>query len=269
MDNKVSLLIPVYKRFNSLPAIIDAWLPQVNELLVWDNSIGEWDPDLSLFANDKITIVAGNKNYGGQIKFMAPILLKNELVLIADDDIVPEEGFVDELLFYWNSIPHPVNEKIISIFGKDYQIRQNKETEMQELDQTFYTARKKFKNGPSTKVTHIGQVDFVGRLYFGVRRNFVTDMSGCDRLLDDLWWIRQLSRFNTDCKMYVVPATKWHNSDEEGDPYALHNQKGFNQIRNQFVRDNFICRGLWRFPKDESKTVEWKQSGNTVDCLGF
>lgn len=237
---KISLFIPLYRRFERLAEIIEAWAAQVDEIVLWQNDHNhESRRATSHIRADllaKTKIIRAEDNYGGQIKFMAANLLQHEHVLIADDDIIPKPELVDDIRAHFDdlSVTHNPNNLILTTFGRNF-------------GPDGYRAHNLVS---SKKVSTPVEVDFAGRMYFGHRGNFLVDMHGAtDTRLDDLYWLRALRRAKSvangnAARVYVFPTDKWSNIPGRADEHSISKMAGYWDARDEFVKDNlpFLIR---------------------------
>jgi len=215
MKQKISLFVPVWQRYDTICAILRAWEPQVNEMVLWNNGDQAKIKDLPKTA----TVINAGRNYGGQVKFMAANLLQHPLVLIADDDIKPRLGLVEDLRKHIGDN----DDTVVSIFGRN-------------LSPEGY--RGHLVKG--SKIEEPTQVDFIGRLYMGHRSNFLVDMNGLvDTRLDDLYWTLALRRAKPQVRLMVAPTDKWSNSENERIRDSISRMDGYWDTRNEFVQDNY------------------------------
>lgn len=233
--SKISLFIPLYRRFGHLAEIVEAWAHQVDEIVLWCNNVDMPGAMTDVFYGCSfvklcVKVVESHHNFGGQIKFMAANLLRHEHVLIADDDIIPQLGLVDDLRAAFESLAetHNPNNLILTTFGRNF-------------GPEGYKAH---KIRTSKQIAPCEEVDFAGRLYFGHRSNFLVDMYGAtDTRLDDLYWLRALRRAKSVANgnaahVYVIPTDKWENTDERNDEHSISKRKDYWRTRDEFVKAN-------------------------------
>lgn len=215
---KISLMMPVWKRFKYIDTILKSWIPQVDEILVWDNS-GGFKTSLP------VSVVNSQKNFGSHIKFKSAQLLDNDMVIISDDDIIPGKDLVHDLVDGFKGIGQnnamKKQEIIVTILGRQF-------------------LRESYQANPSHRansISKIVEVDWGGRLLFGHRLNFTINISGCfDMRLDDLFWSYELRRQRPRAKIFVVPTKEWKNSPDASDKFSIYHTPGYWKLRNDFVK---------------------------------
>ena len=224
---KTSLFIPTWKRFKYMREVIEAWLPQVDDMTIWDDSRA--DNIVSTFRDHpKINVIRASKRMGSHVKFKSAQLLKNDWVIIADDDIIPGEILVQELI-KWQSYCCLQNNAdkeniIISIFGRRFSKDGYQSHPLQRAD----------------KITEIKEVDWAGRLLFGHRRNFMVDITACpNTLLDDLFWSFELRRQIPWAQIFVIPTKEWRNTPDSNNEFSLSRTPGYWKLRDDFVKKHY------------------------------
>ncbi|MHA1395739.1 MAG: glycosyltransferase family 2 protein [Promethearchaeota archaeon] len=215
---KISLMIPVWKRFEHINSILKSWIPQVDEILVWDNS-GKFKTSLP------ITVINSQKNLGSHVKFKSAQLLKHDMILVSDDDIIPKKELVQDLIYGLENADSArtttEQERIITIYGRQFTSKD-------------YSSAKSFW---SHSITKIIEVDWGGRLLFGHRSNFTIDISDCyDMRLDDLFWSFELRKQRPRTKIFIVPTKQWSDSSDASDKHSIFLTKGYWKLRNDFFR---------------------------------
>jgi len=224
---KISLFIPIWKRFKHMPQVIEAWLPQVDDITIWDDS-GNDNILTTYRSHSKITWIGASSRMGSHIKFKSAQLLKNDWAIIADDDIIPGEIFVEELK-HWHNYCYMQNEGekedfVVSIFGRKFSKGGYQARPLQRAD----------------KITEIQEVDWAGRLLFGHRRNFMVDITACpDTRLDDLFWSFELHRQRPQAKIFIIPTREWRNTPDSNNEFSLSRTPGYWKLRDNFVKEHY------------------------------
>ena len=215
---KISLFIPVWKRFKYLNLIISAWRGQVDDITVWDDS-GE-----TRSYPEDITVIKASKHQGSHIKFRVAQILQNDMVLISDDDIIPMNNFVAGILKSFKKIPLDNEHKVVTVFGRKLSKNGYESCPLQRGD----------------RISRIHAVDWGGGLLFGHRKNFTIDVSKCpDPIMDDLFWSFELRKQRPETKIFSVPTIDWKFTIEANDKYALCKTPGYWLMRDNFVKMNY------------------------------
>jgi hypothetical protein len=89
----ITVVMTCWKRFQNLEEIIKTWLsePEVTEFILWDNS-GEYKTNLP------IKLINCNFNMSPAVRYSISIMSKNDIIINADDDLLPHQGMVSSLL---------------------------------------------------------------------------------------------------------------------------------------------------------------------------
>ena len=191
----VTVVLICWKRFEHFNEIIDAWLsePEVNEVLIWDNS-GSFKCD-----KEGVVIINSQKNINGAVKYNIAVMAENDLIINADDDIMPKPGIVKQLLAHYD------DDAFIGVAGSRI------------ID--GWTQREGFKN-----VKEPVEVDIVvGYLSLTNKKNLL----GFD-FSKFLWYnceLEMAGRTQDKLKQLVVPADAFEILPEAFDENALCGQR--------------------------------------------
>lgn len=206
---KVTVIIPCWKRLKGLERVIQYWLNQseVDEVIVKDNS-GGFRTELP------VLVLSSNKNLGPQSKFAAAQFAKNEVILFADDDVLAKYGLVRDLLKVYNE------KSIVGIMGKCF------------TGKTYYESKgyrgENIKDGKPIKVDYL-----CGLVMMAHRKHTFVDTRECPtRFMDDWWWQHELK----DISLWVVPTNRYVVLPEDKDKNALHLQPEIKEIREKYFR---------------------------------
>ena len=190
----VSVILTCWKRFENFEKIIRAWLdePKVDEIIIWDNS-GTFKTDLP------VTVINSNRNFGSSARYALGALIKNEMAMFCDDDILPKPGLLDQLL------PHFEPNRILGVTGR-----------------IFKGAYKDHVLVDAKKTDRVGRVDFlVGYLMLMHRNNLLGfNYSNAAKYCCELELYGKLKERNI--KLYVVPTQNWESLPEGSDENALY-----------------------------------------------
>jgi len=207
--------------------VIEGWLPQVDDMTIWDDSGN--DSILTTYqTHSKITWIRASRRMGSHVKFKSAQLLKNDMVLITDDDIIPESSLVINLLEQWNNcLSNYEGDKedfVVSIFGRRFSKDGYQSCPLQRADMIFEPV----------------EVDWAGRLLFGHRKNFMIDITTCpDTRLDDLFWSFELHRQRPQARIFIVPTKEWRNTPDSNNEFSLSRTLGYWKLRDDFVREHY------------------------------
>lgn len=216
-SNQISLILPVRHRLTHLPMLIRLWSEQVSEIIIWDDS-ASLDPA----SVDPARVIHGCSVFGSSVKFRAANICSNELIMVADDDVIPKPGLVLDLLSHRMSLikSGQPNNTVVSIYGR------------RVAKQTGYKANRRIT---SKTIDTAAQVSWCGRLSLSPIETYLVPMQGCsDMRLDDLYWSWQLAQRGVP--IWVIPTDRWENASHATDEYSLSKSDGFFKLRDDFVR---------------------------------
>jgi hypothetical protein len=128
----LTVIVTCWKRFPRLADVLHAWLQdeRVDELILWDNSEGHETPGaiFDLAANEvgpedqydgRLWVIRSSKNYGSSARYGLAALAKNEVLLFADDDVMPDDAtiLIDDLLEHYQP------NRMVGIKGRQFNRR--------------------------------------------------------------------------------------------------------------------------------------------------
>ena len=184
---QVTVIITVWKRFKNIEKILSVWLkdPDVGEVIVWDNS-GTFKTDLP------VTVISSNKNWGACVRWILAGIVKNEILLFVDDDIMIEEGVTQDLLKYYTP------DRLLGVYGRN-----------------FHGSYQSSDERGGASMENAEKVDFIlGYLLMGHRKHFLGHYYGDDnQIAGDLL----VQARNMDKERWVVPSKKWSHLPESSD----------------------------------------------------
>ena len=205
-----------------MPQVIESWFSQVDDITIWDDS-GE-----NREYPNEVTVIRASRRMGSHVKFKSAQLLKNDMVLITDDDIIPEPRLVIELVEQWNNCltnyEGDREDFVVSIFGRKFSKDGYQSCPLKRADLIFEPI----------------EVDWAGRLLFGHRRNFMVDITACpDTRLDDLFWSFELHKQRPQTKIFIVQTKEWRNTPDSNNEFSLSRTPGYWKLRDDFVKNHY------------------------------
>jgi len=199
----ITIILVCYKRFIYLDDILNAWLEQVDEVIVIDNS-GTFKTDLP------ILVININKNLGPQVKYPFSFLAKNKWVIYADDDIMPLPGLARDLFKH-------KKKGIIGVIGRVF-------------DGNGYYTSTGYRGGDIKRPV---KVDWLGGgCTLAPRRLGAVNIRDCPAMeLDDWWWEDHFKH-----NLYVIPTNnyKFLFIDED----SLHKSDKCKKLREEYYETN-------------------------------
>lgn len=192
----VSVVVTTYKRYDSLNDILRAWLSQkhVTEVILANGGKffkTELPIKQHLFTPD----------YGNKIRFFSARLCENDFIILADDDIIPKEGLVSDML----DAQKQSNSFFVGVMGKRF-------------DADEYMDCSHFRADAVDKITN---VDFVGVCYLThssvLNSNNFNPLHIPHRAIDDLFFqcniFKQVKKSVLKTDKYL---DKYPECEEEG-----------------------------------------------------
>lgn len=209
---KVSLVSVCYQRFDRYEEILSEWMKQADEILVFDNS-GKFKTDLD------VTVISSTRNFGPQGKYPLGLYARNNIVMFADDDIMPKPGLVEDYLKYYK------HKYAIGILGRVFDGKSYYGTE----GSTGYWGH---------EIDKLQQVDWLGGGLTMVSRGLcgVPVMECPHMTIDDMWWEHH---FPENIEMYVIPTDKYEFLEEGYKDDALHKSDEIVKYREEYYKKWF------------------------------
>lgn len=198
----MTTILTVYRRFERIYEIIRAWEEQVDNIIVLDNS--------GSFVCDDVLVLSSNKNLGPQGKYPLSFL-GDEIIIYADDDILPKPGLVEDMKKVWNE------KRIVSILGKQF------------TGTSYYTSSCFYGHELKEPL----RVDWVGGGCTMVHRRYgAVAVKECPSMtLDDIWWENQ-----TDCEYWIAPTNKYEFLSVGFGEDALHKSAEIKIKREEYYK---------------------------------
>lgn len=174
----VSVVVVSYRRQAHLEEILAAWTKQSPDVWLCDCSKDGFKTTLP------VNIIRAVPDPGNKIRHAVALLTSGDLVVKADDDLVPLPGLVERFVKAYEA--H--GEAIYGIHGRIF------------LGPRYYLQTKMWGPGNTKAIT---PVDFVGVITCAPRKYLPMDLRGCGTEVEDLFW--QMAAYPS-VKKFVVPA---------------------------------------------------------------
>ena len=201
---KHSVVVTTYRRYERLEMVLRAWLRETPDVILANG--GKW-------FKTKLPIrqFLYNPDPGNKIRFAAAHLAKGNFITLADDDILPKPGILEEFHFHWMAKPG-----FYGVIGRIFN------------DDTNYFGCTFVRADKLDKPVEVG---FIGVIYFHHRKFINFDLQKLEhRSCDDLYW--QMVAFPKE-KKYVCPTNLYENMKPEcNDPTSIFKQE--KEHRNKF-----------------------------------
>lgn len=197
---KVSVVLVTYRRLARLGMILEAWLTQTPDVWLCDCSKEGFKTALP------VKIARFVPDPGNKVRHAVATLADGDLVVKADDDILPLPGLVADFM-KWRRALGPC---VMGIHGRTFQ------------GPDYYT-------NTTMHAAHMIEaplpVDFLGIITAADRKFLPMDLRGCDSAIEDLFWHNMAYR---SAPKYVIPTKAYDNRlPESRDAGRLcHDQEG-------------------------------------------
>ena len=213
-----SVVICTWKRHEEINKAISYYQLFSDDIVVWDNG------NVSDYIENKqeLLVIKPSLNLGSCAKFKATAFTRNNYVLISDDDVIPEEGFAEDLCFTLSSFDTPYLN-LLAIFGRRFP----------EGGGYNHDENQRFR---ARDIKELTPVDFLGQLYFGHRNFFTVDIQNTKSVYDDVMLIHLQNVVHKDLKRWVLPTKHYHYSSDMIGKHELCNQPEFYDKRDKLSK---------------------------------
>lgn len=212
----VSVVVVTYRRLKNLGRILEAWRKQIEDVWLCDCSKEGYKGNL-----DGINVIRATPDPGNKIRHAVALLTSGDLVIKADDDILPQPGLVQD----FRKAAEGLGPGIYSIHGRRF-------------DGPDYYRNTRLTGAKTLKKPM--EVDFVGVITCAPRELLPMDLKGCGTPIEDLWW--QMKEY-PKAKKFVIPTKNFMNLPEGKDKDRLCARPESRMIRRAFYtkyyRENY------------------------------
>jgi len=216
-NKKISVIITTYRRYDTLDEVIRGWvLNNPDQLWVIDNKNKY---KLSEEFKNKVVLFSMPIDLTTRVDYAFSMLTDGDLIFLADDDFVPDTGFLEEIYHGWKS----VGGGIVGLCGRTFH------GENYKGDTKWYSA---------LKISKPIRVGLLGVGYFSPREYLGFDTRGMETIDDDAYWL--MNKYPRIQK-HVVPTTKFRNLPTcEDNDCLFHAPKEQREIRNLKYREYYL-----------------------------
>lgn len=210
IDGKtVSVLIQTYRRRDTIADVCMAWLDQpVDEVILVDCT----NPRCRVAAIDiRFNHIHFWDDLGNKCRHALALASKGDVVIQADDDVMPKKGFAADLVKGLDKFGG-----IVGIIGRRFDGPDYKK------DAHFCKA---------SRIDEPKRVSFVGVVYCSGRDVLPFDMRGMETPINDLFWC--VGAFPNVPK-HVIPTTKYEDLPSCSDSSCLFHSEKAGKIRQKY-----------------------------------
>jgi len=211
---KTSVVIVTYRRMVRLKEIVYVWCQQTSDVWLCDCS-----KEGINFDKSDINYVRFCPDPGNKVRHAVALLTEGDLVIKADDDIMPKLGLIDDFIYWHNKL----GDCIMGIHGRTFH----------GLD--YYRDTKLYASHMLKKAF---KVDFLGVITCAPRKFLPMDLRGCLTPIEDIYWHN--AHFPHVPK-YIIPTNNYDNKlPESKDVGRLCGNKEMRKIRREYYRKIYL-----------------------------
>ncbi len=210
-----SVVLVTYRRLATLGPIIQAWLAQTPDVWLCDCSQEGFKTSLP------VKIARFVPDPGNKVRHAVATLTDGDIVIKADDDIMPLPGLVNDFI-HWREKLGPC---VMGIHGRTFQGSDY------YRDTTMHAAH--MQTAPL-------QVDFLGIITCADREFLAMDLRGCESAFEDLYWHNFWHRA---APKFVISTKNYQQLPESRDAGRLCADPPGRAVRRAFYRKCFEGMG--------------------------
>jgi len=211
-----SVVVCTWKRYEEINEVVSYYKKYTDDIVIWDNG---GSSDEHIVNKDGILIIKPSKNVGSCSKFKAVAFTKNDNILITDDDIVPKNGLVEDMVGFSNK----KYCDLFALFGRKFP----------EGGGYNHDEAQRVRSKDITEPT---KVDFLGVLYFGKREFFTMDFKNTQSVYDDVMLIFLQNKIKQNLSRYIFPTKNYRYTKDMIGKYELCNQPEFYSKRDKLAK---------------------------------
>ncbi len=202
-----SVVIPTYRRLNTLEEVLKGWLEQTDDVWLADSS-NKFKTSLP------IRHVRFDPDPGSMNRHAIALLTSGDFVIKADDDVVPLSGLGDNLV-----AGAAKYGGIVGIHGRKFN------------GENYYGNTVAYSAMKAAKPV---KVDFVGIITCSPRKYLAFDLKGCLTPIEDVFW--QMGAFPNVAK-HVIPTKNYRQLPTSEDKDCLFYNQAGRERRTEYCRD--------------------------------
>lgn len=237
MSETVTVILTCWRRYERLLDVIDAWRaePEVGEIILWSNDEGEMPEDvdkaLNVLANKgEIWRIDSSFNYGSSARYALASLAKHEVLLFADDDVMPHAGLAADLL------AHYTPERMVGVKGRLFNGQYHGNTEVR--GETMAAGAEPVEVDMLVGHIMLTHRDWLTPYNFSTAAWYCCELELQGRIRQDIREGRREGPFS----LWVVPTDKHHDLPAQTDGNALYRQAGADQEKMKVYERLFAGR---------------------------
>jgi hypothetical protein len=212
----LSAVVVTYRRRDRIAEILSAWLRETPDVWLCDCSR---PPIRDLPAG--VHYVRFAPDPGNRVRHAVATLTSGDLVIKADDDIIPHPGLAADFI----KADILVGPAILGIHGRKFHGRD------------YYRDTEMFGKSTAKTIDKPFRVDFVGVITCSPRTFLPMDLNGCATEVEDLYW--QMECYPKVPK-YVIPTNKFADLPECRDKERLCGRAESKEIRRKYYERWYV-----------------------------
>lgn len=215
---KFSTIITTHRgRYDAAAKTLRAWLSQpADQIWLLDGS-GEFSAFKTIPNDPRLSVFRMPVDLGTKMDYAFSLLTEGDMICLADDDMVPKAGLLEELYSGWKR----VGGGIVGLIGRTFQ------GPTYRGQTTFFSAK---------EITEPVRVGFAGVAFLTTRDLFGFDVRGLPRNCDDIW---MQMRKHPDVPKWVIPTKAFENLKEAGDMTAMYRNPELKAQRQEFYQAEY------------------------------
>ena len=175
-----SVVVVTYNRLSTIESVLSAWLKETDEVFLCDCSGGKFKTDLP------IVHIQFSKDLGNKTMHAAALLTQGDFVILADDDILPKPGLIQDLYRGYIQVG---GDCIVGYMGRRFK------------DNVYFNSKQVY----SFQIEKPMLVNMLGICYFSPRKFLAYDLKDMETPINDLYWTSEVMGA---VKKWVVPSKK-------------------------------------------------------------
>jgi hypothetical protein len=214
---RISVLVTTCARYTTLLEVMKGWLGQSGVDDLWLLDCGGKLPSSLHGGWGRSVIWTLPLDPGTKTDYVMALLTEGDIIILADDDVLVDKGFVQDLYNCW-----AVEGGIIGIIGRTFH------------GPTYWGGTRFYRASLVSLPTRVG---FAGVICMAGRELFGFDVRGCPRNCDDLWWQMKI---HPDVPKHVAPTKRYKNLRVASDGTAMYKQPKLSVQREAFYREHYL-----------------------------
>jgi len=210
---RTSVIVVSFRRLARLRRILEAWQNETHDVWLCDCSeSGIQD------VPDGVRVVRFRPDPGNRVRHAVALLTSGDLVIKADDDVMPRPGLVAD----FEAAEAMTRPAILGIHGRTFH------------GPDYYRDTRIVS---AQTVQEPTRVDFVGVMTAAPRPFLAMDLAGCETPIEDLYW--QMEKY-PGVRKFVIPTNKFQTLQESRDAGRLCASSEARAVRKRYYAIQWV-----------------------------